>query len=115
MPDQDVGSPFLVTDSVADRKGDGDLGRPRTSSIANPANVRYRRLATHRRDSTLLQPHASGLKDCERRRSRHAASLTSIFLVSECAGLGIVTFKTPFDMVARTDDGSTPRGRRSSR
>src|SRR5258705_6820341 len=47
--------------------------------------------------------------------ARQAASLTSIFLASERAGLGIVIFRTPFDIVACTDEGSTPGGNCSTR
>src|ERR1700704_3968617 len=39
-----------------------------------------------------------------------AASLTSIFLAADRAGLGIVILSTPLDIVAWTDDGSTPGG-----
>ncbi|MEA2904399.1 MAG: hypothetical protein QOI12_1786 [Alphaproteobacteria bacterium] len=39
-----------------------------------------------------------------------AASLTSIFLDSGFAGFGIVIFRTPFDMVACTEEGSTLAG-----
>jgi len=39
-----------------------------------------------------------------------AASLTSIFLAWLRAGFGMVTFKTPFDNVALTVDGSMPGG-----
>jgi hypothetical protein len=41
--------------------------------------------------------------------------LTSIFLGWLCAGLGILILSTPFDMVASTDDGSTPAGSWSER
>ena len=44
-----------------------------------------------------------------------AASLTSIFLVSLRAGLGMVTFSTPLDMVACTVEGSIPVGNSSMR
>jgi hypothetical protein len=38
------------------------------------------------------------------------ASLISIFLAWLVAGFGIVTFETPFDIVALTVDGSMPGG-----
>ena len=43
------------------------------------------------------------------------SSLTSIFFGSGLAGFGIVIFKTPFDMVACTLDGSMPGGNCSTR
>src|ERR1700730_10542260 len=45
----------------------------------------------------------------------HAASLTSIFFASVCAGFGILILRTPFDMVASTLAGSIPTGNWNAR
>src|SRR5258706_11442161 len=44
-----------------------------------------------------------------------ASSLISIFFGSDLAGFGMVIFRTPFDMVACTLDGSMPAGNCSTR
>src|SRR5258708_33241601 len=44
-----------------------------------------------------------------------ASSLISIFFGSDLAGFGIAIFRTPFDMVACTLDGSMPAGNCSTR
>src|ERR1700737_1342619 len=45
----------------------------------------------------------------------HAASLTSLFFASLCAGFGIFILRTPFAMVASTLAGSIPTGNWNAR
>jgi hypothetical protein len=57
-----------------------------------------------------------GTASASRYRSAfQAASLTSIFFGADLAGFGIVSFKTPLDIVAWTLEGSMPGGNCNTR
>lgn len=94
-PRRDDGPPLCSARNKQDRHGAGLLSPLGKVAMSGGANARPAR------------PDARGDKA---RRELQAAALTSIFLAWAAGIFGMVTVRTPFDMLALMCDSSTPAG-----